>query len=354
MKKVVNYFQKLVQIDSPSGYEGQISMYLVSWLKQNNFKYRIDTVGNIYAKRGHGESILFCAHMDTVNPGVGIKPKFAKGYITSSENTILGADNKAFIASLLTALEQTDSKKSIELIFSIKEETGGGIEHFPFNWIKSKEGFVFDSANPIGGIVLRSPYIYNFYIQLKGKAAHASLPHKGRNVLIPALKILNGITLGELDNKETTINVGLISGGTGINTVPDSITISGEVRGYNKKLFEKHLKEIQILVKKTASRYSVSYKYWQDGYCPGYVFDKSDDILKKVKDVYKKLHVTAKFYNHSGISDANILNTNGIKVLNLADGVVNPHTTKEKVAVTDLNKLTKIIAKIISERRMLG
>lgn len=351
MKKVVEYFQKLVQIDSPSGHEYLMSKYLESWLKKNKFLFKIDKVGNIYAKRGDGKPILFCAHMDTVNPGSGIEPKLIKGFVTSSGNTILGADNKAFIAALLTALEQTDNKKRIEIIFSVKEETGGGIEHLPFHWIKSKDALVFDSAQPIGGIILRSPYIFNFHIVLKGKAAHASLPKKGKNALIPALQILNTIPVGELDSKETTINVGLISGGTGINTVPDTVTISGEVRSYNKKLFEKHLKTIRLLVTKVASKFSVSYKYWQDGYCPGYVFDKSDALIKKVKDVYRSLNINSQLYNHSGISDANILNAKGIKTLNLADGVIDPHTTKEKVSVADLNKLVLIIQKIISGRR---
>lgn len=354
MKKVVDYFQRIVQIDSPSGQETQMSQYLQSWLKKNNFKFKIDKVGNIYAKRGTGKLILFSAHMDTVNPGMGIKPKIKNGYVTSSGDTILGADNKACIAALLTALESVHQNQALELIFSVKEETGGGIEYFPFNWIKSKSGFIFDSAQPLGGMILRSPNIYNFHIELKGKAAHASIPNKGKNALIPALQILKDIPIGELDSKETTINVGLISAGTGINTVPETVKVAGEVRSYNKKLFDKHLAKIKSLVKKVASKFSISYTYVQDGYCPGYEINQSDQLIKQVKAVYEDLNIQPKLYNYSGISDANILNANGIKTVNLADGVIGPHTTKEKVSIADLNKLTKIIAKIISERSVIG
>jgi len=132
-------------------------------LKKNNFIFKIDKVGNIYANNNApGQPILLCAYMDTVQPGENIKPIIQNGIIKSSGDTILGADNKAALTAILSALESIKLNRPIELIFSVKEETGGGIEFFPFSWIKSKEGLIFDSANLLGGIILRSPFIINF------------------------------------------------------------------------------------------------------------------------------------------------------------------------------------------------
>lgn len=62
-----------------------------------------DARGNVIARvPGIGKSLLLSAHMDTVEPGRGIKPQITEdGYITSDGTTILGADNKLSLACML-------------------------------------------------------------------------------------------------------------------------------------------------------------------------------------------------------------------------------------------------------------
>lgn len=346
--KIVDLFFSLVKIDSPSGEEQLISKHIINWLKNYNFYFKIDQVGNIYARnRKVGQPILFSAHLDTVEPGRAIEPILKNNIIKVKSHTILGADNKAALAAILYTIPTFINTRPIELIFTVKEETGGGIEYFPFFWIKSKFGFIFDSAKPIGSIILRSPYIYNFKAEFFGKPAHASTPKKGKNAFIPAIQALSKITIGELDNKETTINIGKIIGGVGINTIPPQITVLGEVRSYQKHLFEKHIEKINYLFMQESVDNKIKFKFSLDGYCPGYTHKKTDPLIKKIKSIFKQNDIKPKYYRYSGISDANILNAKGIKTINLGDGVENPHTEKEQIAVSDLNQLNKIISKII-------
>ena len=61
---------------------------------------------NILAKvPGEGAPILLSSHMDTVSPGVDIKPSVKDGVIYSDGSTVLGADDKAGIAAALEAVE---------------------------------------------------------------------------------------------------------------------------------------------------------------------------------------------------------------------------------------------------------
>ena len=56
--------------------------------------------------------ILFNSHMDTVTPGVGIKPRLDDdGYIRSDGTTILGSDDKAGIAAMLEAIQVIQENK---------------------------------------------------------------------------------------------------------------------------------------------------------------------------------------------------------------------------------------------------
>jgi len=346
---ITQLFTKLVSISSPSGKEGEISVYLQSWLKAQQFEFKIDSVGNIYASNNKpGIPLLLCAHMDTVQPGENIKPIIENGIIKSDGKTILGADNKAALAAIMTAVEKNNDK-NIELLFTVKEETGGGVEHFPFKWVKSKKALIFDSAKPLGGIILRSPYIYNFNVTLTGKAAHASLPDKGLNALLPAIQALKQIKIGSYDNNETTINVGLIKGGTGMNTIPDKVTISGEVRSYDKKLFNKHLENIKNIFEKETKKTKVKLEFALDGYCAGYTHIKDDVFIKQIDDVYKNVGLHTKYYEYSGISDANVLVENGIKAVNLTDGTENAHTTNEKITVKNLIKLEEVVKNCLIE-----
>ena len=341
MNKVVDLFLKLVQIDCPSGHEHGMINYVKNWLDKIGLNYQVDSKGNILAKKpGIGPPILFCTHMDTVEPGRGIEPVVVDNkIIKSSEKTILGADNKVAIASLMIAVEESQSLKSFELLFTVNEENGDGLSKFPFDWVKSKIGFTFDSIKPIGSIILRSPYICLFEAEFNGKASHSSTPENGINALIPAINAIKKIKVGKLDKGETTINIGLINGGTGVNVIPEKVMIKGEIRSYQKKLFGHHLANIKSALKES--------KFTTSGFAHGYCHKKTSGLIKKVNRIYDSLNIKPQYYSHSAVSDANILNFKGIEVINLGDGVKNAHTVNEQIKVIDLAKLNSIICKIL-------
>lgn len=351
MKNVVDLFLELVQIDSPSGHEQDMITFTKNWLDEIGLSYQIDKSGNILAKnQGKDQPILFCVHMDTVEPGRNIKPVIENGYLKSSGNTILGADNKATVASVMTAVEEylkkTKNQKSFEILFTVDEENGSGLQSFPFKWIDSKKGYVFDSIKPIGSIILRSPYICLFKAEFIGKASHSSTPEKGDNALTPAIKALNKIKVGKLDKGETTINIGLISGGTGINIIPEKVIIKGEIRSYQKKLFDYHLSEIKTIFNKA--------KFTTSGFAPGYNHKKTSLLIKKINKVYNFLNIKPQYYSYSAVSDANILNSKGIETVNLGDGVENTHTVKEQIKINDLIILQKIILSLLRREKEGG
>ena len=69
MNKVVDLFLKLVKIDSPSSHEQGMIKYVKNWLDKIGLTYQVDSDGNILAKKpGISPPILFCTHLDTVEP----------------------------------------------------------------------------------------------------------------------------------------------------------------------------------------------------------------------------------------------------------------------------------------------
>jgi tripeptide aminopeptidase len=354
MKNLNQLFMDLVMIDSPSGEEEKMREYLVDWLKNEGFEVRIDKVGNIYACVPNTKpSLMICAHMDTVEPGRGIKPLIRDGYIVSDEKTVLGADNKASIAAIICAVDcHVDSfgqLPNIELVFSVREETGGGIEFFPFEWLQSKRGLIFDYAKDLGSVVLQAPFILNFEVVFEGVSAHASKPEHGVNSLISAMKFVSSLNLGRSIDGKSTTNVGKVISGDSINSIPERTQILGEIRNLDKNDFELQLKNIEKLAQDSIKNSKVKMSFSTNGYCAGYIIDQQSDLVKKlVKLLENELGVSVSMDISTGASDANSFNEAGIEVITISDGVQMPHTKKESISVFDLDRLRKIIVAIMA------
>lgn len=351
--KIIKLFLEMVQIDSPSGEEKAMGVYVEDWLKKNGFKYHKDALGSILTTNFENPQLLLCAHMDTVEPGRGVKPIIKDGFIQSEQDTILGADNKATVSAIFCAVEKYKDihgeLPNIELLFTVKEETGGGVEFFPLELVKSKQGVTFDYSKPFGRVTITSPFIYNFEAKFVGKSAHASRPEEGKNSLLPAAKFILQAPQGKLDEGKTTINIGQVNSGTGINIVPEETVIKGEVRSTDKKLFDEYLTLIKDNAGKISKESGVELQYKLDGYCAGYSHSEDDLFIQKIISVYQAMDINTCCDSSTVISDANILNGVGIKVVNLADGCENVHTTRERVSVDNLCKLEKIVLNVVEK-----
>ena len=139
-------FTDLVQIPSPPGDESQVATYLADRLREIGIEALTqDACGNIIATlpatSNTAPSLLFTAHMDCVYPvkGAPVVPAFcASGEIRTDRKNSLGADDKAGIAGILSALEYIRSARlphgDIRVVFTVQEEFGYlGIKQVPAN-----------------------------------------------------------------------------------------------------------------------------------------------------------------------------------------------------------------------------
>ena len=347
---VEDFFLKLVSIASPSGSEAEICNFVKFELEALRLMTIIDKQGNVLSKQvGKGEPILLCAHLDTVQKkGSVIEPKRVNGHYESAGDTILGADNKATVASLLAALKTQNKfkKRNLEIIFSVREETDSGIKGIDLSWIKSKTGITADSGEDICSIIMETPYIESFGIKVEGVSSHSSEPEKGINALSVASHAISSLDWGNID-EYSTANIGLIEGGSAVNTTPSEILLKGEIRSYRLDFLNKALAKLNETFKTSAKMYRGNVSISHERYCDGYTHDKSDMAIEKVKNIYAHLNFKENYKRSFGGSDANFFNSKGIKVIDIGDGVKNPHSFKETISVYDLDKLTDIFSSLI-------
>ncbi|NNK85841.1 MAG: M20/M25/M40 family metallo-hydrolase, partial [Desulfobacterales bacterium] len=132
-------FKYLVEIDSVSREEEKFAKEIKKILQSMGAKTFVDNAGkktgsntgNLVAKfKGNVPALplLINAHMDTVEPGRGIKAVLKNDMFTSDGSTILGADDKSSIAVILESLRVLQENElpygPIDLVLTICEEIG--------------------------------------------------------------------------------------------------------------------------------------------------------------------------------------------------------------------------------------
>ena len=168
-------FLELAAIPSPSGDERAVTDRVAAELRdlgldvdEDDAGARIDSnAGNLLCRLPGrvegGKPLFFCAHLDTVPPQGPIEPVVEDGVVRNAAGTILGADNKSAVASMIEAARRIVAEQrphaGIELLFTQKEEVGlVGAGAFDHTRLEAELGFVYDQAAPIGEIISGAPY----------------------------------------------------------------------------------------------------------------------------------------------------------------------------------------------------
>ncbi|MDX9787954.1 MAG: M20/M25/M40 family metallo-hydrolase [Desulfobacterales bacterium] len=369
-ERLMSLFTWLVKIDSVSKEEGQIAAVLQEKLAGMGADIMVDKAGeaiggqsgNIIAKfKGNVDApvLMLNAHMDTVEPGRGVKPVFKDGVFTSDGTTILGADDKSAIAilleTLLTIQEKNLKHGPLELVLTVCEEVGLlGAKHLDFSLISSKYGFALDASDP-RGIITRAPAANRFVMKVYGKDAHAgAAPERGINAILLAGKAIAGVTLGRID-EETTCNIGVIEGGKATNIVPDLVTLHGEVRSHNETKLIATTQTILDAFEKVVADYRGA---TGSGTLPAFEALVEDDfplthitedhpVVVLAQRAAANLGRTMTCRTTGGGADANIFFSKGIVTGVIGTGMQDMHTVRESVPLDAMVETAELMIEII-------
>ena len=360
-KRLKNIFLEVIKIDGVSAKEKNVAKYITNFLNNlslqtkidNSLKKTMSNTGNVVCRIGNGGDFVLCSHMDTARSTKHVKPIVKKDKITSDGDTVLGVDNRAGIAVLLFLAEKITLEKipvnDFTLAFTTCEETSlGGSSHLRLS-NKIKKGFVFDSYQDPGNYICGSFGAASFTIEIIGKAAHSGIePEKGVNALLIASAGINKTKVGRLKDG-STINFGIIEGGSGTNVVPEKITIVGEVRANSTEKVEKYISIISQKFNDEAAKLKGQIKFiWNWDFKP-YKITQDKKIVKDIKKAITNANLSPVMSISKGGSDANSFNENGIEAINLGIGAKNPHSNNEYILLDDLQKSFRIAYELVKK-----
>ncbi|MDR2006701.1 MAG: M20/M25/M40 family metallo-hydrolase, partial [Acidaminococcales bacterium] len=305
--RMVQEFIELVSTDAASKNERLVADKLIKKLAEIGLDIHEDdagktiggNTGNIIAtmqgtRPGH---LMLCAHMDRVEPGMGIRPQITEdGHIASDGKTILAADNIAGVVIILEALrrvkESGQAHPTVEVIFTVCEEIGlAGSRYLDYSRIQSKMGYVFDTSGNVGRVVSRAPFKGVVTVEVFGKAAHAgNFPERGVNAIMAAAHILDGVKEGRLSDTATS-NFGCINGGSNIGTVCDYVVIRGELRNHSLQGLKDYYAYIEEYCNKRIQDTNATCELSLTMDYDGFVVQDYDPCMKLLIKVMEKMRI---------------------------------------------------------------
>jgi tripeptide aminopeptidase len=358
-------FAALCRIESPSGRERGCADWLTREVQAMGLEVDEDDAGpragsdagNLLARiPGTGaDSILLCAHMDTVPLTAPVEPVRVDGGWENAGEGILGADNKSAIAVILELARRVTSaprppQLGIELLFTVCEEVSlRGSAEFDVSRLQSRFGYVFDHATPIGELVLASPHHHRINAELRGRAAHAGVrPEAGRSAIVAAANAIAAMRLGRID-ADTVANVGTIQGGTAINVVPERCHILAEVRSLDNDKAEVVVTEMIDHLQEGADAAECDLDVIVERGFQGYRIRPSAIEVRVAEQAlracgYEPTHIVT-----GGASDANTLRVGGFPCMCLADGAEHNHEPTERISDDALEGMLDVAIAVLDE-----
>jgi len=366
-------FIRLCETDSPSRREGRMATLLTEMLCEQGLEHPFedDSAGETGSECGNlffrikgsldREPLFFNCHLDTVEPGTGIKVMRKDDLFTSLGNTVLGSDDKAGIAAMVEALQVIRENNlphiPMEYVFTTCEEIGLlGAKALNPEHIRAKMGYALDTSG-FGRVIIGAPASNRLKITIQGLAAHAGLhPERGINAISLAGKALAKAPLGRID-EESTVNFGTIQGGAASNIVPEQVIIEGEVRSHSPEKLDQLTREIEQVFRTTVED-------WEDPFgeakglpkldftaapdFPVMQLSTTDTVIRLIDQAAASIELKLRYEVAGGGSDANIFNGYGLQTAIVATGMTHVHSTEEQVSLQDMVDLTRLILALVS------
>ena len=296
--------------------------------------------------------ILLLCHMDTVFP-LGTLEKMP---YREADGKIYGPgvlDMKSGIVISLAAIEMLQQSgglnRPVTLLCTSDEEVGSlTSEKLIVELARESElVLVLESAMPDGSLKTWRKGVGEFRVKVKGRAAHAGGAHEeGRNAIEEMSHQVLAIQKMTDYEKGTTLNVGVMRGGTVSNVVPEEAVAEVDVRVMQPSEWERL--EVEIAVLKPVLD-GTSLEITGGLNRPPMPFDETmKATFEKARTIGAEIGIELKASGSGGGSDANFVAPLGIPVLDglgaVGEGL---HSEREFIVADSLGERAKLLAALL-------
>ncbi len=314
-----------------------------------------ENVKPLFHEAYDGGDIVLTGSGEVLNPGKFAFLKSFKGetVITSDGTTLLGADDKAGIAEIMTALERICEEKlphgPLYVAFTPDEEIGEGTDFFDFDTFKADFAYTVDGGD-IDCIEYENFNAASAKVSIKGLSVH---PGDAKNTMINALNVAHDFhaLLPVSERPETTEGYEGFYHLTNISGRVDSAELSYIIRDHDMDRFGQKKAFIAEVAERINEKYGKgtvtvdirdSYFNMREKIEPHMWFiDTAMEAVKSVGLIPKTVPIR-------GGTDGARLSFEGIPCPNLGTGGFNFHGNLECITAERMDKATDILLYIIT------
>lgn len=222
MTDVVALAADLLTIDSTSGAEGKAADFVSRWLVTRGWNVSLQQVSpgraNVWGTRAGG-GVTLSTHLDTVAPFV--PPRMEEGRLFGRG----ACDAKGIAAAMLAAADHlvAAGEERIDVLFVVGEEAGSDGARAA-NRLAATSRFLINGEPTESRLASGAKGSLRVTLRTQGREAHSAYPHLGTSAIEPLIDLLPGIRTLDLPRDpqlgDTTVNIGVIRGGSAANVIP--------------------------------------------------------------------------------------------------------------------------------------
>ena len=282
-----------------------------------------------------------------------LKNYVGKTIICSDGTTLLGADDKAGVTEILTAVkflvENPDIKHcNVKVAFTPDEEIGAGVDYFDIEKFKCDYAYTVDGGE-LGEISYENFNAARAKIDIVGKSVH---PGSSKNVMINAALI--GCRINELlPKKETPRDTEGYEGFYHLTKMEGNVEnahLDYIIRDFDKMSFEKRKNFITSIVESVNAEYGsevAKLDLYDEYYNMLEVLNENKNVVDIAVKAILKAGVEPIIEPIRGGTDGARLSFMGLPCPNLFTGGHNFHGPYEYVCVESMEKAVEVILNIV-------
>ena len=288
---------------------------------------------------------------ESENPA--LKIAHGKTIVTSDGTTLLGADDKAGLAIIMTAIQSLMDNPNIfhgdiKIGFTPDEEVGAGTKFFDIKKFGARFAYTIDGDTP--GELNKETFSANScLITVYGRDIH---PGSAKNIMVNSVRVISDIIarLPKNTSPETTegyepyIHPYVLEGGVGKSTVKILFRdFKTEGLDILKKTIEEIVAEVQQMHPKAKIEMQISEQYRN----MREELEKDTRVIDYLFEATKRSGLQPEWTPIRGGTDGSRLTENGLPTPNIFTGGANYHSRTEWVNVWGMEKAVETILNLI-------
>ncbi len=371
----------------------KLANHLLTELKSFGVSTILDEYGYVIGKipsniKRKAPKLALIAHMDTSPDasGANIRPRIIKAYaggiipldstgrivldplvfprlndqighdlITSSGDTLLGADDKAGIAKIMTIVEYLTKNPHVphgelRIVFTPDEEVGNGTKFLDVAKVDADIAYTLDGS-PAGEITYENFNAASAVVTIQGKSVH---PGSAKNKMVNAVLVAYEFDrlLPPLMKPELTERYEGFNHLHAIQGVTEKAVSEYIIRNHDKALFAAQKRDFTASAEKLNAKYGI-------GTCSVLITDSYFNMKEKLADVPYLVDIALSAIRETGLTpyvepirggtDGARLTYAGLPCPNLGTGGYNYHGPFEYADIQEMDQSVEVVKKIIAK-----